>query len=35
MIEQMDGFGYAQLYEFDCANYQVEVDAKIAAAQAE
>ena len=33
MIEQLDGFGYKDLYEFDCANYQAEVDAKVAAAQ--
>ena len=32
MIEQLNGFGYEQLYAFDCENYQVEVDAKIAAA---
>jgi len=30
----MDGFGYKELYAFDCENYQVEVDAKIAAAEA-
>lgn len=34
MIKKMDGFGYKELYAFDCANYQVEVDAKIAAAEA-
>ena len=33
MIEQLNGFGYEELYAFDCENYQVEVDAKIAAAQ--
>ena len=33
MIEQLNGFGYEQLYAFDCANYQPEVDAKIAAAK--
>lgn len=33
MIEQLNGFGYEQLYAFDCENYQVEVDAKIAVAQ--
>ena len=32
MVEQLNGFGYEQLYEYDCANYQPEVDAKIAAA---
>ena len=34
MVKKMDGFGYKELYAFDCANYQVEVDAKIAAAEA-
>ena len=34
MVKKMDGFGYKELYAFDCANYQVEVDAKIAAAAA-
>ena len=34
MVEEMDGFGYKDLYAFDCANYQAEVDAKIAAAGA-
>ncbi len=33
MIEQLNGFGYEELYAFDCENYQVEVDAKIAAAE--
>ncbi len=33
MIEQLNGFGYEDLYAFDCENYQTEVDAKIAAAQ--
>ncbi len=33
MIEQLNGFGYEDLYAFDCENYQVEVDAKIAAAE--
>lgn len=33
MIEQLNGFGYEDLYAFDCENYQVEVDAKIAAVQ--
>ena len=32
MTEQLIGFGYEDLYAFDCANYQVEVDAKVAAA---
>ena len=34
MVKKMDGFGYKELYAFDCENYQVEVDAKIAAAAA-
>ncbi len=34
MVKKMDGFGYKELYAFDCANYQVEVDAKVAAAAA-
>ena len=34
MVKKMDGFGYKELYAFDCANYQTEVDAKIAAAAA-
>jgi len=34
MVKKMDGFGYKELYAFDCENYQVEVDAKIAAAEA-
>jgi multiple sugar transport system substrate-binding protein/putative aldouronate transport system substrate-binding protein len=33
MTEQLDGFGYEQLYAFDCENYQTEVDAKIAVAE--
>ena len=33
MIEQLNGFGYEQLYAFDCENYQTEVDAKIAVAE--
>ena len=31
MVVQMDGFGYKELYEYDCGVWQVEVDAKIAA----
>ena len=31
MTEMLDGYDYEQLYEFDCANYQKEVDAKEAA----
>ena len=34
MIEKMDGFGYKELYEYDCGVYQVELDAKNAAAAA-
>ena len=34
MVKKMDGFGYKELYAFDCENYQVEVDAKLAAADA-
>ena len=30
MIEQLNGFGYEQLYAFDCETYQPEVDAKLA-----
>jgi len=32
MIEQLNGFGYEQLYAFDCETYQPEVDAKAAVA---
>ena len=31
MVEEMDGLGYQQLFDYDCAKWQVEVDAKIAA----
>lgn len=31
MTSKMDGFDYNKLYEFDCNNYQKEVDAKLAA----
>ena len=34
MVEKMDGFGYKELYEYDCGVWQVEVDAKAAAAAA-
>ena len=34
MTEQLIGFGYDQLYENDCAAWQPEIDAKIAAAGA-
>lgn len=34
MVTKMDGFGYKDLYAFDCANYQTEVDAKVAAVEA-
>ena len=33
MIEQMNGFGYEDLYAYDCGVYQAEVDAKVAAAE--
>ena len=33
MIEQLNGFGYEQLYAFDCETYQPEVDAKLAVAE--
>ena len=32
MIAQLDGFGYQELFAYDCALWQPEVDAKIAAA---
>ncbi len=32
LIEKMDGFGYKELYEYDCGVWQVELDAKAAAA---
>ena len=34
MITQLDGFGYQELFDYDCALWQPEVDAKIAAAAA-
>ena len=34
MITQLDGFGYQELYAYDCALWQPEVDAKAAAASA-
>ena len=34
MVTQMDGFGYKELYAYDCGVWQVEVDAKAAAAAA-
>jgi multiple sugar transport system substrate-binding protein/putative aldouronate transport system substrate-binding protein len=34
MIEQLNGFGYEELFEYDCGVWQPEVDAKIAAAAA-
>lgn len=34
MIEELNGYGYEDLYAYDCENWQVEVDAKIAAAEA-
>ena len=32
MITQLDGFGYQELFAYDCALWQPEVDAKVAAA---
>ena len=32
MVTQMDGFGYKELYAYDCGVWQVELDAKNAAA---
>ena len=34
MVEQLNGFGYQELYEYDISVWQPEVDAKIAAAAA-
>ena len=34
MITQLDGFGYQDLYAYDCALWQPEIDAKVAAAAA-
>ena len=34
MVEQLNGFGYEDLYAYDCGVWQPEVDAKIAAAAA-
>ena len=34
MDKEMEGLDYNTLYEFDCAKWQVEVDAKVAAAAA-
>ena len=34
MVEQLNGFGYEELFEYDCGVWQPEVDAKIAAAAA-
>ena len=34
MIEQLNGFEYEKLFEYDCALWQPEVDAKAAAAAA-
>ena len=33
MIEQLNGFGYEQLYAYDCETYQPEVDAKLAVSE--
>ncbi len=35
MVQQMDGFGYQELYAYDCSVWQPEVDAKLAAAAAQ
>ena len=32
MIATLDGFGYKDLYEYDCGMWQPEIDAKKAAA---
>ena len=32
MVTQLDGFGYKELYEYDCGMWQPEIDAKKAAA---
>ena len=32
MVETLDGFGYKDLYEYDCGTWQPEIDAKKAAA---
>ena len=32
MVETLDGFGYKELYEYDCGMWQPEIDAKKAAA---
>ena len=32
MVEAMEGFGYEDLYNYDCGVYQAELDAKLAAA---
>ena len=31
MVEEMDGLGYQDLFDYDCQKWQVEVDAKLAA----
>ena len=35
MVEEMDGLDYQTLFDYDCQKWQVEVDAKIAAAAAQ
>ena len=34
MVEELEGLGYDELYNFDCAKWQVQVDAMIAAGSA-
>ena len=33
MVGKVEGFGYNELYEYDCEVYQAELDAKLAAAE--
>ena len=35
MVEELEGLGYDELYNFDCAKWQVQVDAMIAAGSVE
>ena len=35
MVDEMDGLDYQTLFDYDCQKWQVEVDAKIAAAAAQ
>ena len=34
MVTQLDGFDYQTLFDYDCALWQPEIDAKVAAAAA-